>query len=857
MRRFLIVTLLALVFLPSTGKAPPTPGAPTWQPRDTDLTQIAALADPNADRILFWDDSASAWKHLTLGTGLTITGTTIDSAGGGVASVLTGKTLWVDSVNGDDGTGVAGRLDKPFLTLAAAKAAAASGDTIYLGPGTYNEVNVGKNGVNLYFMSGAIIAYTGSSNLGVIDDSASGANGPLVIKIGGRAIIRHNGSASGSNASALHITNSGSLIQIDGEEISIGGTNSGSPGPAAIVQTTGKIFCTVKKLTVTTSGGNKAALWWNGGECHINAQEMSGEFSGQFAVYSAAAAQADSRDALWIDVNHIMGTIYLDGDATAQAWIKAEEIETSVNASAIRVDTMKAYVEAQKIFSAVNASAGPPPDGVVTVESGLLWLKAMKITSTGGAAGLSPILALYGGTNYIDVQQLENTGSVVKAIRSTGGTHHVQGNTADTKVEVTGGTLTLKGFTVDTSASATSNPILKSGGTLTLQDVRLIAEATRDSISAASAQTVVSYSSVANTAVDSDVTIAGNLSLSGAMPTQWLGVSGGAQAYDADLDSWAAASHTLASGTLTDTAPITFTQTWNDAADTFDAHITDITDTASAADSTIQNLKVGGVPKWRVRKDGMLTLGKVSALYELTDGNLALAADANHIAVMTPNTFSIGGASAASTPNLRLSGGWFTGGSGTTTFPHFLIQDTGTTAVSTWSTAGTAIGVNAVSGFAGNFLDFHTNGGASLFSVSSAGNLVAAGTITAGGNILGPSTGSRIGGSNFLMMNTFILGWSATSAYSGTTDTGLSRISAGLIGVGTGAAGSFAGRAKLTTTIYGGVTVANLPASPTAGEVAYVTDGSATPAWGDTVTGGGSTKILVWYNGTAWTAIGK
>jgi len=54
-----------------------------------------------------------------------------------------------------------------------------------------------------------------------------------------------------------------------------------------------------------------------------------------------------------------------------------------------------------------------------------------------------------------------------------------------------------------------------------------------------------------------------------------------------------------------------------------------------------------------------------------------------------------------------------------------------------------------------------------------------------------------------------------------------------------------------------GRTVAQLPASPAAGTVAHVTDGTAALAWGATVTGGGSTPYLVWYNGTAWTVIGK
>lgn len=41
-----------------------------------------ALTDPNADRIMFWDDSAGAVTWLTVGTNLTITATTIDASGG-------------------------------------------------------------------------------------------------------------------------------------------------------------------------------------------------------------------------------------------------------------------------------------------------------------------------------------------------------------------------------------------------------------------------------------------------------------------------------------------------------------------------------------------------------------------------------------------------------------------------------------------------------------------------------------------------------------------------------------------------------------------------------------------------------
>jgi len=79
-----------------------------------------------------------------------------------------------------------------------------------------------------------------------------------------------------------------------------------------------------------------------------------------------------------------------------------------------------------------------------------------------------------------------------------------------------------------------------------------------------------------------------------------------------------------------------------------------------------------------------------------------------------------GSAGAASTPGLLVSGAPYIGGTTTTNFPQLYVNDgTGPT---TFSANGTEIGVNAPSGFAGNFLDFHLNGGASLASLNYLGN---------------------------------------------------------------------------------------------------------------------------------------
>lgn len=63
------------------------------QASDAFLTDIANLTDPNADRLLFWDDSAGDITWLTLGTNLSITGTTLNATGsGGLSNIVEDTT---------------------------------------------------------------------------------------------------------------------------------------------------------------------------------------------------------------------------------------------------------------------------------------------------------------------------------------------------------------------------------------------------------------------------------------------------------------------------------------------------------------------------------------------------------------------------------------------------------------------------------------------------------------------------------------------------------------------------------------------------------------------------------------------
>lgn len=100
------------------------------------------------------------------------------------------------------------------------------------------------------------------------------------------------------------------------------------------------------------------------------------------------------------------------------------------------------------------------------------------------------------------------------------------------------------------------------------------------------------------------------------------------------------------------------------------------------------------------------------------------------------------------------------------------------------------------------------------------------------------------------------LTWSSGDPSAAVGDTSLSRVSAGIVGVGTGAAGSTAGIIQAAALLTNAVKFADRPETPTEGMIVAFTD-STTVTWGATITGTGSNHVLGYYNGTNWTVIGK
>lgn len=112
------------------------------------------------------------------------------------------------------------------------------------------------------------------------------------------------------------------------------------------------------------------------------------------------------------------------------------------------------------------------------------------------------------------------------------------------------------------------------------------------------------------------------------------------------------------------------------------------------------------------------TAGKVSD--SALSSNVPLLNAANTFTGVFTNSTN----AASSAPAVVISGTTFSG-TGTTATPLVLIRPTGTTAATSWSTNGTVFGINAATGFNGNFLDFHLAGGVSLAKLTKDGDWTA------------------------------------------------------------------------------------------------------------------------------------
>lgn len=449
-----------------------------------------------------------------------------------VAGLRTGRTVWVDDEYGSDGTAAVDRPDRPFKTLAAAKAAAASGDRIVVRPGTYNEKNLLKDGVDWHFEAGAVVDYTGAATGGIFDDSATGANGAVVCNVTGHGEFKYRTSTTSYHTdlittpyNAVKITNAGSDVSITGKQVYAEWTDTGNDnGVNAILHKGGTLRFKLERLVGMGPGSPVTAYWWEDGDCYGRADYVSGCYGSlYFAPLDVEADVFISCDVIEGNLDAIAagkGVLYYTSAPVidtpdARVWLDVKDCRVGVSHT-----NGKFYFKADKIRDAFN---GP----VLSVEQyAELWLNAQKIT-VNELSGVTFVPSLGTGRVVADIEHVENTaGSGTSFLLALSG--NVECRVGDlvmaadaTRGVSLGATARFSGR-VDGSAATAGNPVSLSASGGLLGDVLLVANGAQACIVSdlGTRSVAVTGSLSVNTTVASGVTLTSNLRLPTVLPAK-------------------------------------------------------------------------------------------------------------------------------------------------------------------------------------------------------------------------------------------------------------------------------------------------------------------------------------------------
>jgi hypothetical protein len=447
-------------------------------------------------------------------------------------------------------------LAGPYFTLTQAKNAAQSGDCIIVQPGTYAENKLLKNGVNWFFMPGAIVSYdvtsptiaafvNGSASTiaddnvttvyGIFDDRASGA---CTCTIGGQGSFFVTNRGFNLLKGTLVVTNVASRISFTGKEIGFefyrDPATENLPGSRAAVFVSngvrvdvtaeriyglrGTTFDTGKLDDVSSPiiwAPNGSGVYWQLADLYVKTNNI--EKISAYAVWGDQPAGNNTAAGLYIDSDVIENHMYFDGGATAggltgtynwKTWIVAKEIREGMS----YFDYGKHYLTAQKIDC---------PTAYIVIQGACqLWLNLQKLTNSGASGWLSMDLGSPSGTGtptvHADILHLESTSVFGSAgVIVNAGELHLRGaymkadQNALPAVLHAGGSTRLVGFTIHnaTNNNAGNNPVKVAGAGLILDGCNLIAPALADSVISAAAQTIKAYSCKTNKAKNVNITV--------------------------------------------------------------------------------------------------------------------------------------------------------------------------------------------------------------------------------------------------------------------------------------------------------------------------------------------------------------
>lgn len=442
-----------------------------------------------------------------------------EGAGGSSGTHLTeiglANTLWV-SKDGNDSTGLRERLDKPFLTCTAAKAAAQSGDTIKVGPGTYNENDLWK-GVTWELDSGASIQYTdpGDGNgRGLFDDQSA---------LGTHCIVRAAGSyfkhlqANGSCKGAFVLTNASSRLDLWARLIDVG--EGASDEVSAIAHHDGTCFAKVTEIRdisefdPSAAGSRSGGIFFKKGylDAEVDYQEVAA-----YALHCKEPAGVPTATCLfrgknWQHRSDVIGAqslLFTDANNTG-----VPNLNYRVEGEVTRAKSQGGLTvfEIGQVFLTVD-------DGSASGNVGHEFWYGCEVYLTGKRhhnSNTSNISSLWinsswTGNAVVRMEEWKGDGDNVVRLDGTGTLmmegQHIRASNGIGMLVNGAGTWRIKGYRIDTTPTdaATNNPVSLGATTtgLVLEQCVLLAPAAAVSVKAAAARTIASYGSKANKAVD-------------------------------------------------------------------------------------------------------------------------------------------------------------------------------------------------------------------------------------------------------------------------------------------------------------------------------------------------------------------